>query len=100
MPDNIKKIKERLINVTKVVDQFKKDILSEKVKKSKTAGALAQVDPLGQLPSEGPRSPAAHHFHEFLKEEAKRSLSEALVPSYGCSKCRYFSPSPHCTCTE
>ena len=98
-PDKIKKIKERLINVTKEVEQFKKGILSNKVKKSKTAEALAEVDPFGQLPSEGPRSPGAEHVHEFLNEEAKRSLDQALVPFYGCSKCRFFSPSPHCTYT-
>ena len=83
MPDKIKKIKDRLINVSREVEEFKKKILSKKVKESD------EVDPFKQFPNEGPISPGAEHFQKFLKEEAARSLAQALVPFYGCSKCRY-----------
>ena len=82
LPDKIKKIKDRLINVSKDVEEFKKKILSKKVKESD------EVDSFKQLPNEGPRSPGAENFQKFLKDEASRSLAQALVPFYGCSRCR------------
>ena len=83
LPDKIKKIKDRLIHVSKEVEEFKKKILPKKVEESD------EVDPLKQFPASGPRSPAAEHIQKYLRDEAKRSLDQALVPFYGCSKCRY-----------
>ena len=87
----IKQREARLIAITKDIEEFAKDDAA-KIAAAELAAAKKgmKVTEKGDLAFvEGPCIPTAAEFFDFLTKEAKRSMDLALVPFYGCSRCRF-----------
>ena len=82
----IQNLKERVVNVSIEIQKFIKEPPKVIIKKSKSKLDVMEVK---EFPEEGPRVPKPVDVWEYLAKEASRSLKIALVPFYGCSKCRY-----------
>jgi hypothetical protein len=81
----IQKLRERLMNKTKeIADSQGKVLEIPKNKKKKAEVEDVEADDGGV-----PYLPAAHKLIEHLAAQAARSQDVALVPFFGCSKCRW-----------
>ena len=72
---------DRLASVSSEIAQWKDKELPDPKKKK----ILEEVSD----PSLGPKEPKVEDILEYLKKEASRASSQALVPFYGCSRCRW-----------
>jgi hypothetical protein len=81
-PLHIKKIRERLMNITVNIEQSQGKVL-ELPKKAKVTKAEIEKD-MGL-----PYLPAAEKIMAHLKADANRSQNLGLVEFYGCSRCRW-----------
>ena len=78
----------RLIHTSKEIENFVK-AEKEKLEKAEKEGKAKKVESIKETPTDGPIVPKAEKFMAFLASEAARSLEVALVPFYGCPRCRH-----------
>ena len=88
-PKVIAGIYDRMIKCTEEIKEFatnppKPAAAPKSMSKVKKIGADVAAQPM-----HGPRVPAPLQVWEYLAKEASLSLSVALVPFYGCSRCRF-----------
>ena len=77
--------REKLMKITQEIVKFIAD--PPKIVAKKTKSKLDLID-FKEFPEEGPRVPRPVDVWTYLEKEASMSLKVALVPFYGCSKCR------------
>ena len=78
--------RQRIIVISKELEDF---IKADVMKIGKAKKMKKDTKEILEFPQEGPRAPAAEDHLKFLKDEATRSLLVALVPFYGCPRCRH-----------
>jgi hypothetical protein len=81
----VKKVRDRLINITKEIEGAHGKVLAFPAKKKKQA----EVEDVEGDDNGLPFVPAVEKIMEYLTAQAKRSQDAGLVEFYGCSKCRW-----------